>query len=373
MPLSQYKVKGKAELADSVTTDINNLFNNFNRTTVNFNVYDGASGKVLQHDTLFTQIAALGAKPLVFKPAPVAIVPTGTNVQLRYKVALKTSDNENPIFQRDPLTLLHNDTISAVATLADYYAYDDGSWEYAQQIRQREQIAVRFILNKQDTLGGVRVCIVPFSKDQTGQSFVLTVYTNRNGKPGPALYQQSFQTQYPATRNGFIEYKFTRNIIVTDTFYVGYQQVSSADTTFLRLGFDKNSPFGENIFYNSGANWDQNLQKVTTGTQSSLQVPGAFMLRPVMGAKQAVVTAVTEPEPLVPIRTYPNPTSGVIHWDNPKVNRLEVINRNGQTLGTFETSRGQQTLDLGYLPDGFYIIRLFADQRAAVQKLIIQH
>lgn len=373
MPLSQYRVKGTAELADSVTTDINNLFNNFNRTTVNFNVYDGATGKVLQTDSLFTQIASLGFRKLSFKPAALQTVPTNGAVQLRYEVALKTSDNENPIFQRDPQTLLRNDTISAVATLADYYAYDDGSWEYAQQIRQREQIAIRFVPNKPDTIGSVRVCIVPFSKDQTGQSFVLTVYANRAGKPGPTIYQQSFPTQYPATRNGFIDCKFTRNIIVTDTFYVGYQQVSSSDTTFLRLGFDKNSPFGENIFYNSGANWEQNLQKAATGIASSLQVPGAFMLRPVMGAKQAVVTAVTEPEPQAPLRTYPNPTTGFIQWDNPKINRLEVLNSSGQSLLRLEPARGQQTLDVSYLPDGLYLIRLFADQRAVVQKLIIQH
>lgn len=372
MPLSQYKIKGAAELADSVTTDINNLFNNFNRTSVGFRVYNGTS-TVLQYDTLFTQIAALGSKQLAFKPTPRLPATADTSFQLRYEVALKTSDNENPIFQRDPFTLLRNDTIAAVATLSNYYAYDDGAWEYAQQIRQREQVAVRFILNKPDTVGSVRLCIVPFSKDQTGQAFVMTVYTNSNGKPGAALYQQSFQIQYPATRNGFIEYRFTRNIIVKDTFYVGYQQISSSDTTFLRLGFDKNSPFGANIFYNGGSSWEQNLQVGPNGSPSSLQVPGAFMLRPVMGARNAVVTAVEEPEPVAPLQVYPNPTTGLIRWDNPKVTRLEVISRSGQTLLTHVPARGQQTLDLSYLPDGFYLLRLFSDQRAVVQKLIIQH
>ena len=372
MPLSQFKIRGAAELADSVTTDINNLFNNFNRTSIGFRVYSGAS-TVLQFDTLFTQIAALGSRRLAFKPTARLPTTADTSVQLRYEVALKTSDNENPIFQRDPLTLLRNDTIASVATLSNYYAYDDGAWEYAQQIRQREQIAVRFILNKPDTIGSVRLCIVPFYKDQTGQSFVMTVYTNSNGKPGAAQYQQSFQTKYPTTRNGFTEYPFTRNIIVKDTFYLGYQQITSSDTTFLRLGFDKNSPFGDNIFYNGGSSWEQNLQRGPNGTLSSLQAPGAFMLRPVMGAKRAVVTAVTEPEPLAPLQAYPNPTTGFIRWDNPRVTRLEVINRSGQTLLSHSPTRGQQTLDLNYLPDGVYLIRLFADQRAVVQKLIIQH
>ena len=52
---------------------------------------------------------------------------------------------------------------------------------------------------------------------------------------------------------------------------------------------------------------------------------------------------------------------------------MEVINRSGQMLLTHVPARGQQTLDLSHLPDGFYLLRLFADQRVVVQKLIIQH
>ena len=374
MPLSQYKVKGAAEIADSVTTDINNLYTNFNLTHGSFKVYDQVSGTLFQNDSLFALVGALSSKRLSTKPASVVIANSATKALLSYEVDLQTSDNQNSIFQRDPLTLLRNDTISAVAALDNYYAYDDGAWEYAKQIRQQEQVAVRFALNKPDTIGSVRACIVPFTTDQTGQPFVITIYSNQNGKPSVALYQESFSMQYPATRNGFVDYKFTRTVIVKDTFYVGYQQITSSDTTFLRLGFDVNSPFGANIFYNGGANWEQNLQPSAPGKPlSSLQVQGAFMLRPVMGAKNAIVTATTDPEPLAPLRTYPNPTNGLIRWDNPKLTRLEVIMITGQTVLSLEPSHGQQTLDLSYLPDGLYLIRLFADQRTVVQKLIIQH
>ncbi|RYF51232.1 MAG: T9SS type A sorting domain-containing protein, partial [Cytophagaceae bacterium] len=193
-------------------------------------------------------------------------------------------------------------------------------------------------------------------------------YSNRSGRPGTAIYQQAFTTQYPTYRNGFVEFKFSKSVSVRDTFYIGYQQISSSDTTYLRLGFDKNSPFGSQIFYNAGSNWDQNL------ASASLNVQGAFMLRPVMGAKpDTIVTAVPEPEPLAPLRTYPNPTTGLVRWDEPGLTRLDVMNNAGRVLLTLEPSRGQQTLDLSYLPDGLYLIRLVADKRSAVQKLIIQH
>lgn len=375
MPMAQYKARGanQSELADTVSTIINNLINNPNPISARFTVRDDISGAVLQQQTTDTIFVSGFQRRTVVPRFTVDV--NQPKASLRYELALQTSDNQNQIFLRsDPKTLLRNDTISAVATLDDYYAYDDGAWEYAQQIRQREQIAIRFALNKPDTIGAVRACIVPFTTDQTGQPFVITVYADNNGKPGSALYQQSFPIQYPATRNGFVEYKFTKNIPVSGVFYVGYQQIGSVDTTFLRLGFDKNSPFGDNIFYNGGANWEQNLQKDKTGNPvSALQVAGAFMLRPVMGFRNGVVTATTEPELITPLRAFPNPTTGLIRWDNSSLSRLEVVNLTGQTVLMLEPNRGQQTLDLSHLPDGLYLLRLFADQRTAVQKLIIQH
>lgn len=368
MPLAQYLVNPANEMADSVRTDINNLFNNFNFTTFDFTIRDEVSGRVVQDDpqTSSMLIPSLSSQRKAAKPAPVSGLNSATRALLRYKVDLLTTDDQNPSIPG--INLRRNDTISAVAALDDYYAYDDGTWEYAQQIRQREQIAIRFILNKPDAIGGVRACIVPFTTNQTGQSFVINVYSNRAGRPGAAIYQQAFTTQYPTYRNGFVDFKFSKSVSVSDTFYIGYQQISSSDTTYLRLGFDKNSPFGSQIFYNAGSNWDQNL------VSASLNVQGAFLLRPIMGAKpDSIVTAVPEPEPLTPLRTYPNPTTGFVRWDESNLTRLEVMNSTGRVLLVLEPSRGQQTLDLSYLPDGLYLIRLFADKRSAVQKLVINH
>ena len=368
MPLSQYMVNPAAETADSVTTDINNLFNNFNFTTFRFTVRDEVSGRIVQDNaqTNSVLIPSLSSQRKVVKPIPATGFGSATKALLRYKIDLLTTDDQSPSIAG--VNLRRNDTISAVAALDDYYAYDDGTWEYAQQIRQREQIAVRFLLNKTDAIGGVRACIVPFTTNQTGQSFVISVYNNRAGRPGTVVYQQSFSMQYPVSRNGFVEFKFSKSVTVKDTFYLGYQQISSSDTTLLRLGFDKNSPFGSQIFYNGGSNWDQNL------SSASLNIQGAFMLRPVMGAKpDTVVTAITEPVPVAPLRVYPNPSSGLVRWDDAALSRIDIVSHTGQLLRVVEPSRGQQTLDLSYLPDGLYLLRLSADHRTVVQKLIVQH
>ncbi|UFH56007.1 T9SS type A sorting domain-containing protein [Spirosoma sp. KNUC1025] len=368
MPLAQYVVNPAGETADSIITDSNNLFNNFNFTTFRFTVRDEVSGRLVQNDpqTSSVLIPSLSSQRKSAKPAPVTGFGSATRAMLRYKFDLQTTDDQNPSIPG--INLRRNDTISAVAALDNYYAYDDGTWEYAQQIRQREQIAVRFVLNKPDAIRGVKACIVPFTTNQTGQSFVINVYSNNAGRPGTVLYRQSFTTQYPANRNGFVDFTFSKNVSVKDTFYVGYQQISSADTTYLRLGFDKGSPFGSQIFYNGGSNWQQNL------SSPSLNVQGAFMLRPIMGGTpDTVVTATPEPEPLALLQVYPNPTSGLIRWDETRVMQIDVLSSSGRILLSLEPTRGQQSLDLSHLSDGFYLIRLVADQRTAVQKIIIQH
>ncbi len=371
MPLAQFLVRPAAELADSVTTDINNLFNNFNFTTFRFTVTDELTGRVVQDlpQTNSVLIASLSSQRKSVRPALATDFGSATRAVLRYTFDFLTTDDQNPTIPG--VNLRRNDTLSGRAVLDDYYAYDDGTWEFAQQINQREQIAVRFILNKPDAIAGVRACIVPIRTNQAGQPFVISVYSNQNGRPGTTLYQKSFTTQYPASRNGFVDFRFDRGIAVTDTFYVGYRQVSASDTTLLRLGFDKNSPFGSQIFYNGGTTWEQNLQNPNSPT---LNVQGAFLLRPILGAPVSnVVTALPEVEPLRPLQTYPNPTTGLIRWDAPNLTRLDVVNLSGRTMYVAEPERGQQTLDLSHLPDGLYLLRLTDGQRTVTQKLIVQH
>lgn len=371
MPLSQYVVNPAAETADSVTTDINNLFNNLNFTTFRFTVRDEVSGRVLQDnpETNSVLIPSLSSQRKSVKPTPVSGLGTTGRAVLRYKLDLLTTDNQNPSIPG--VNLQQNDTLSAAAVLDDYYAYDDGTWEYALQIGPRERTAIQFILNKPDVISGVRACIVPFLSNQSGQSFIVQVYNNASGRPGTVIYQKAFRIQYPPYRNGFVSFPFDRGVSVRDTFYVGYQQVNGSDTTRLRLGFDKNSLFGGAIFYNGGTLWEQNLKNPNSVI---LNQQGAFMLRPVMGGKaDNLVTAVTEPVPPAASWAYPNPTSGIIRWDNPHLTRLDVISSAGHLLHTLEPSRGQQTLDLSHLPDGLYLLRLFDGSRAIVQKLIVQH
>ena len=71
------------------------------------------------------------------------------------------------------------------------------------------------------------------------------------------------------------------------------------------------------------------------------------------------------------LRVYPNPTAGSITAKLPEMNQiasLEVVNSKGQVLMTEMIQRGVRSiyLDLGYLPNGLYVIRLLDNNGAQI-------
>jgi len=358
MPLSHYLVNPAAETADTIRTDIVNLANTFNFTSFRFTVRDLVSGRLLQ-DTPQPQsqnIGAFSAQPKVVRLQPLPADLSGRAVlQARFDVL--TTDDQNPSIPT--VNLRRNDTISGYTVLDNYFAYDDGTAEFGAQINQRQgRVAMRFVLSKPDVVSAVRMSIVPFRTNLTGSSFVLSLYENTRGRPGRVLYQRSYALRYPSSRNGFVEFPFEYGVSVRDTFFVGWTQVS--EDNLLTVGFDKNSPFGNQVFTNLSSTWDPS------------PLTGVPMMRPVLGTGgQAPVTGVEE-EALGTLRVYPNPTQGIIQWDQPGLSQIEVLDPAGRLLRTIPLTEGQRQADLSAMPDGWYLLRLKARGRERVQKIILR-
>ena len=368
MPLNQYLINPAAETADSISTDIVNLFNNFNFTSFRFTTRDLVSGRLLQDiQTQSRLIPSLSSQRQTVRPtALTGSFPAG-RVVLQHKFDVLTTDDQNPSIPT--VNLRRNDTISAITVLDNYFAYDDGTAENATQMGKLERWAIRFVANKADLISGIMAYVMPFNADQTGQRFTIRVYANDRGKPGTEIYYKTFPIQYAAARNGFVAFQFDRGVAIKDTFFIGYQQISDDDITKLRLGFDKNSPFGSQIFYKSGpsTDWVQNLATPT------LSLAGAFMIRPVMGGVTGnIVTAVPADEKLPLLQVFPNPTTGRIRWDNSRLKRLELIDLTGKLLQTIIPLPTQQSAELDKLPTGLYLLRLSDGQQTVVQRLLIQ-
>lgn len=356
MPLKQYLLNPAGETADTIRTDIVNLFNNFNFTTFRAIIRDQVTGTVLQqYQSPSEGIAALSSQTKVMKPQPLPASFSGQRALLQTQFAVQTTDTIPGV------NLRRNDTIAAVTALDNYYAYDDGTAEAAIQNTQRQgRVAMRFMLNKADAVSGLRVCFAPVKTNLTGQVAVFSLYDNEAGRPGRALYQKATTISYASSRNGFVDVPFDYGVAVTDTFYVGWTQVSEEYIT--AIGFDKNSPFVHQVFEGQGTSWDP----VNPG--------GVPMIRPIIGGgSTAPVTGVDdEPQTVTQLMVFPNPNAGVLIWENPAIQHIEFVDLNGRTVLNVSPTEGQRQLNVGQLANGFYLVRLSDGKKTVVQKLIIR-
>ncbi|MCE7071562.1 T9SS type A sorting domain-containing protein [Dyadobacter sp. CY327] len=352
MPLRQYRVNPQAAISDSVKTDVANNFNNFNILTSTFTIRDATKGTELFRNVQRSiYVESLKSKSLAVKTAPLAINSNLDSLKLITKFWVTTTDTIPGV------NLKTNDSITSRVDLTDYYAYDDGSAEYGVQVNQKlGRVAVQYTLAKPDTIGGVRLAMVQFNKDVSGQGFTIQIFDNKNGKPDKLIAQRSVGARYPALRNGFIDYAFSTPVAVPDTFYVGWLQLNEQPVT---VGFDRNSMLGRNaVFYNLGTEWAK---------ETALK--GSIMIRPYLGKKAAGVVTGNEPVATTDIRFFPNPNKGVINWENASIKRIEIYAMQGHLVQTIVPEKDQRSAVV-QLSEGIYVVKSSDGKRSFTQKML---
>lgn len=353
MPLRQYQVNPQAATADSMRTDLVNNFNNFNIVTSTYTLTDEQKGTEFLR-SVQRSIYVESLKPLGLR-VKLPVINAGSKIdslRLVSKFFITTTDTIPGV------NLKTNDTIVGRAVLSDYFAYDDGSAEYGVQVNQKlARVAVQYVLSKADTIGGIRMSMVSFNKDISGQGFTIQIFGNKNGKPDQLIAQRSVAVKYPVMRNGFVDYAFSSPIAVPDTFYVGWLQINDQPVT---VGFDRNSILGKNmIYYNLGTEW----AKETT-------LKGTIMIRPYLGAKAQSIVTGNEPLEKESI-FYPNPVRDEIRWKGRLLKQIDVYDTRGTLVKSVLPSAGQQSVPLGALNQGIYMIKATDGKRSFVQKMLI--
>ncbi|WP_229214022.1 T9SS type A sorting domain-containing protein [Dyadobacter flavalbus] len=354
MPLRQYRVDPKSAVSDSVGTDIVNHFNNFNILTGTFTISDQSKGtEYFRNVQRSIYVESLKPKVLQTKLTPVTPAANVDSVKLLLKYFVTTTDTIPNV------NLKSNDTITSRIDLSDYYAFDDGSAEYGVQINQKlSRVAVRYMLSKPDTIGGVRMAMVAFNKDIAGQGFTVQIFSNRNGRPDQMIAQRSVGVRYSGTRNGFIDYAFASPVAVPDTFYVGWLQINEQPVT---VGFDRNSLLGkDHVFYNLGTEWVK---------EAGLN--GSIMIRPYLGKKATGVVTGNEPALDNSFSFFPNPNKGTLNWNHKSLKKIEILSVQGKLLQTIIPENNMQSANVGTLTEGIYHIKASDGKRSSVQKMLI--
>jgi hypothetical protein len=117
----------------------------------------------------------------------------------------------------DPAMILpENDTIRYAQVFSNYYAYDDGTAEAGIGLNGASgAYAVRFDLNKADTLRGIQVYFNQVLSGSEEQYIDLTIWNDSYGKPGAIIRQMTDVTPiYADSLNQFQTYWFDSPLVM---------------------------------------------------------------------------------------------------------------------------------------------------------------
>lgn len=271
------------------------------------------------------------------------------SVVLQTEISLKSNDG---VLDGSIVDLRVNDTIRQNYTLHDYYAFDDGTAEFAAGTNIRNgQVGVEFWVEHQDTLTHVDFNFPNISPIlQTAPTLTLKIL--RSLSPEVLLSSEQITVATNETRNAFTRYELSRPVIVTDTFYVAYQQFIN---DYIGIGFDRsNADASQHIFENKDGDWIQNVN-----------LNGALMIRPVFKEGIDIILG-SEPEQVFSV--YPNPTKGVFRIQE-EYTGIELLDLSGRVLFT---EKRQASHDISKFQQGVYLLKIHLKDSKKIQKIILK-
>ena len=361
MPARQYN---SADMVSSLDIKIVNRYNQTLASTYTYSILDEEGQQLSAYDGGYENIVsfypygnyqemAVHSAPPVNYAFPESTTPT------RYKIVHIVREGVGGDIHNS------NDTMTFDQVLGDYYAYDDGTPENGYGLTTSSSkvwLAYRFDLKTSDTLTAVDLY---FNRTRGGENedvqFQLCVWQSENGRPSTMIYRDATRmTPEFDGLNRFHRYKLTSPVIVSDTVFVGFEQLSN---DYINLGFDRSTDSREYTYYRAGNEWMQSILK------------GSVMMRPAFGAS-ALVTIPEEPQALG-VQIFPNPASERVFV------RLDDESSAASFTMTLHDIQGRRLwegplvtpVETGTLANGIYILRITdtASGRQTNAKLIIRH
>lgn len=290
--------------------------------------------------------------------------PQAKEIKIDYELSVSTKDNVFPDELGDyesryvPVDFRWNDTTRISYMLSDYYAYDDGSAEYAAGLNAAGgRVAYRFDIvdDEPDTLVSVDIYF-PFVGNTTATQIDLIVLNDLEDSPSSLLHLQRINIERTGN-NAFTTYVFREAVGVRSTFYIGWRQ--STDDR-VDVGLDKNSQSGNRIFFNLGNTWQQNTS-----------VSGSLMIRPRIGKGTGPITSVEKPSSNK-IEIWPNPSTGIFNIRG-NYDAIQLMDAMGRPIH-FLTNKhiDYSTIDISHQPAGLYLIKIVNGKSVETRKIIRQ-
>ncbi len=96
------------------------------------------------------------------------------------------------------------------------------------------------------------------------------------------------------------------------------------------------------------------------------------MVRPFFGGKASGIITSAEPLPTLKVQVFPNPTNGLLRWDNEAIKQIDVFSLQGVKAKSIQPVEGQREASLAELADGLYVLRLTDGVRVVSQKILLK-
>jgi hypothetical protein len=271
------------------------------------------------------------------------------------------------------VNITSTETLSVKQNFFNYYAYDDGTAEIAYGLEglgtgNGASLCVQFKTNISDTLKAVQFFWSPTVKDVSSDGFKLCVWDAGSGTgPGKLIYRSDsmFSPQYMHGYNHFRTYYLHPPLILpAGTFYTGWRQYTEDN---LSVGFDQNTNAMSHNFFciDSMSNWQASI------------FPGSLMIRPLFGDTIRMNGIADYSRLLAGVNLYPNPANEQVflsipyQTDQTEFFSIQIMDMCGKELDSRLYHPGE-ALDVSFLPNGFYFIRITSRNKAScVKKLLI--
>ena len=244
----------------------------------------------------------------------------------------------------------------------NYFAYDDGTPEkgWGVDATVGAQIAYQFTLSESDTLWGVQMFFNRTLNTANEFYFDLMVWSDNNGKPGEEIYR--LEKQQVKWENGlyrFYPYMLDDPLLLAGTFYVGWEKY---DPDNMNIGMDANNNKQDKIFYKTDVDW------------YTASVPGALLIRPIIGSNLVLSTNEIANNGVQNIRIFPNPASTYFSISNREIENDPVAEMKIYSMFGNEVlyKKGvDSNINISHLPVGIYIVKIVSENRYYSAKLLI--
>lgn len=356
MPWKHFVQNPETYMADELTWQARNLDNTqrtiFGRT---FEIYyDGVEQGSFVNDN-DPPIAALG---FVEHAEPVNSVPFNFTFDTDVNDTCAVFDYflSNEI---SPDFIETNNEMHMQQEFYSYYAYDDGSPEWAWGTEQQgARIALRYVNMMADSLVGLSIWFEAANDEPGPFAFFPMVWADGGGGPGAEIVQGFGEDVefYPGEPYGWRFFEFLEPVFIpAGGFFVGVIQTVDVD---LNIGLDYNSSSNNNnlYFFNS----------VFQTWQESDAVNSSMMIRPVFQSPKLGPVNVAE-NTLGEAHIFPNPAEEqlfVYPGTDAFVGTVEVRDLTGKIVRRADM-RGQSRVDLNGLTPGMYMLRVVANDQSA--------